>query len=579
MKKILFILGFIFLFAQNSLTTQSDKNLTRLLNQIPKNSPEYALDLTLVKEIKALKPKSLDFNLSIRDEKSYIDAFNRLVFYKKLSDDLDNKIKELQNKLDILSSKTDPTSKLQYIYYQKLLGIRQNLKKQIDDNLPRYEKTLVEKLKDIKFDSSIAKKNIKKLKKELENYKVKINNLNINLQKWQILNNSDKISQIKKKIENINKKIRDLYKKFINNYEVLWFEALQNKNKDAFNIDDNILYYAKLLDSRIYDIYNEVITEFEKKNFGSKMLVYGAEKSFEYSIKKIWNVLNYPLFSVGNRTITPVNFFMFVLILIIGWFVGKYYKYLIYKIRRKYNLSHATATLLANMGYYAILTLAFLIALKTVGLDLSSLAIIAGALSVGIGFGLQNIVSNFVSGIIMMFERSIKVGDYIQIDENTRGEIVDISMRSTIIRTNDNINLIIPNQAFIQNNVINWTLGDDVVRFRVPFGVAYGSDIDEVERVVLEALKKSNLPYIKKNFKYDVEPRVVFIEMADSSLNFELFVWVRGEYAKRPRRTRSKFLKMIYNALNEAGINIPFPQQDLHIKDSVPFEVRIKKGE
>ena len=228
------------------------------------------------------------------------------------------------------------------------------------------------------------------------------------------------------------------------------------------------------------------------------------------------------------------------------------------------------------MGYYTILTLSFLMALKVVGLDLSSLAIIAGALSVGIGFGLQNIVSNFVSGIILMFERSIKVGDYIQIDENTRGEIIDISMRSTIIRTNDNINLIIPNQAFIQNNVINWTLGDDIVRFRVPFGVAYGSDIDEVERVVLEALKNSNLPFIKDN-KYDVEPRVVFIEMGDSSLNFELFVWVRGEYAKRPRRTRSEFLKMIYNALNKAGIEIPFPQQDLHIKDCVPFEINIKK--
>jgi small-conductance mechanosensitive channel len=260
-----------------------------------------------------------------------------------------------------------------------------------------------------------------------------------------------------------------------------------------------------------------------------------------------------------------------------GWFVGKYYKFFIYKIRHKYNISHSTATLLANMGYYTIITASFLIALKVVGLDLSSLAIIAGALSVGIGFGLQNVVSNFVSGIILMFERSIKVGDYIQIDENTRGEVVDISMRSTVIRTNDNINLIIPNQSFIQNNVINWTLGDDIVRFRVPFGVAYGSDIDKVEKVILEKLKNTDLPIVRRHPTLDVTPYVVFMEMADSSLNFELFVWVKGEYARRPRRTRSRFLKMIYNALNEAGINIPFPQQDLHIKDSVPFEITIKK--
>ena len=229
------------------------------------------------------------------------------------------------------------------------------------------------------------------------------------------------------------------------------------------------------------------------------------------------------------------------------------------------------------MGYYTILTATFLIALKSVGLDLSSLTIIAGALSVGIGFGLQNIVSNFVSGIILMFENSIKVGDYIQIDENTKGEVVDISMRSTVIRTNDNIDLIIPNQTFIQNNVINWTLQDDIVRFRIPFGVAYGSDIDKVERVILGALNKSNIPYVKKHPKFDVTPRVVFMEMADSSLNFELFVWGRGEDARRPRRTKGRFLKLIYNALNDAGIIIPFPQQDLHIKDAVPFEIKIKK--
>ena len=569
MKKFLLLISFIFLFADN--------NLTSLLSKVPKNSPEYSLDITLVREIKALKPKKIKFNLNINDEKTYINSFNKLVFLKQQLTIIDAKITELQNRLNILSSKNDPTSKLQYIYYKKLLNIQQNLKNQIENNFPVYEKELIKKLKNIRFDTKKASENIKILNKRLKKYKLQIDDLNINLQKWEILNNTYKISQIKNRIKIINSKIENLYKNFINNYEILWFDALQKKDKKAFNIDDNILYFAKLLNPEIYDIYNDIITEFENKIFGSKIIVYGAEKGFEYTLKKVWSVLNYPLFSVGNRTITPVNFFLFVLILIIGWFLGKYYKHLIYKIRKKYKISHATATLLANMGYYTILTLSFLIALKTVGLDLSSLAIIAGALSVGIGFGLQNIVSNFVSGIILMFERSIKVGDYIQIDENTRGEIIDISMRSTIIRTNDNINLIIPNQAFIQNNVINWTLGDDVVRFRVPFGVAYGSDIDKVEEVVLKALKNSNLPFIKKDYKYDVEPRVVFIEMGDSSLNFELFVWVRGEYAKRPRGTRSEFLKIIYKALNEAGIEIPFPQQDLHIRDSVPFEVRIKK--
>jgi len=322
---------------------------------------------------------------------------------------------------------------------------------------------------------------------------------------------------------------------------------------------------------------NEIVGDFEQKAFGSKLIIYNTKKEAEITLQKIKEIINYPLFTVGDKTITPVNFALMFFILIFGWYIAKYYKKTIYKLRKKYSFSHSTATLLGNMGYYTILTASFLIALKAVGLDLSSLTIIAGALSVGIGFGLQNIVSNFVSGIILMFENSIKVGDYVQIDENTRGEVVDISMRSTVIRTNDNIDLIIPNQTFIQNNVINWTLQDEIVRFRVPFGVAYGTNIDEVERVILNALKHSNIPYVKKHPKFDVTPQVVFIEMGDSALNFELFVWVKGEDARRPRRTKGMFLKLIYNALNEAGITIPFPQQDLHIKDAVPFEIKIKK--
>lgn len=343
-----------------------------------------------------------------------------------------------------------------------------------------------------------------------------------------------------------------------------------------FVVDDNIIKYATKLD--ISKSMKQVVNDFEKYIFGNKALVYGAKKEVEFTFSKIIDFINYPLFTVSNRVITPLNFAFFILVLLVGWLIAKYYKYFINKLRHANNISHSTATLLANMGYYIIVTLSFLMALKVVGLDLSSLAIIAGALSVGIGFGLQNIVSNFVSGIILMFERSIKVGDYIQIDDDTRGEVLDISMRSTIVRTNDNINLIIPNQSFIQNNVINWTLGDDIVRFRVPFGVAYGSDIDEVESVILLALEESKLPYIKTAKNFEVPPpTVVFIEMGDSSLNFEFFIWVKGEYARKPRRTRSRFLKMIYQALNKAGITIPFPQTDLHIVDSVPFEINIKK--
>ena len=571
MKKFLLLFSFVFIFAEN--------NASLLLKQISKNSPDYTLATAIVNKIKTLKPQKTDFNVNVIDEWDYEKKFLQLSEYKKELITIPKQTDDIQSRIDYLSKNNTPISKLQTILYNKKLDILNKKLNFLESNLKNYEKKLFDKLNYVKFDVNYAKKQIKYWNNLLIQKKKEEEKLKIDLQKWQILNNRDNINSIQNYLKINSDKQKKIYQNLINNYLIIWFEKLKEKNKDVFNLTKKIMDYEIVVDDVYAKALNSLMYDFEKFKFGKEMLIYKSKDEVKSVFSKIISFLNYPLFTVSGRTITPINFIIMIIILIVGWFIGKHYKKLIYSVRNKYNISYSTATLLANMGYYFILTITFLIALKSVGLNLSSLAMIAGALSVGIGFGLQNIVSNFVSGIIMMFEKSIKVGDYIQIDENTRGEVIDISMRSTIIRTNDNINLIIPNQSFIQNNVINWTLGDDIVRFRIPFGVEYGSDINRVEEVVLEALEKSDLPFIRtqKFFTNDVTPRVIFTEMADSSLNFELFVWVKGEYAKRPRRTKSKFLKLIYNALNEVGIGIPFPQQDLHIKDSVPFEIKIKK--
>jgi len=164
-----------------------------------------------------------------------------------------------------------------------------------------------------------------------------------------------------------------------------------------------------------------------------------------------------------------------------------------------------------------------------------------------------------------MFERSVKIGDFIQLDDNLRGYISDIRMRSTTITTNENIDVIIPNQKLIENNVINWTMSDNIRRFSVPFGVAYGTDAHKVINIVKEAILHSNL---KKDIieNKQRQTRIVMTEMADSSVNFELLVWVRGDKLHKPKRTASEFLIIIYDALNSNNIEIPFPQRDLHIR-------------
>ncbi len=569
MKKILILFTFVFLFAGN---------IDDLIKKVPKNSPEYNLDIVLYKKIKEIKYKPLDLKFNIKNEKEYINLFLKLIELKKELNSLPDKINELDKKISILKNNQTVTQKLQYIYYKKIKEVYLKRLDELQKKLPEFEEILLEKLKNIKFDVKKAQYNINILKKQLFEIQKRYEKLNIELQKWDLLNNKTKINEIQKQIDYYDKKQKTIYKNLFENHLVIWLSDIKNHNKKALESDNILLNYSKNIGKEYYQAVTEIIGDIEKQTFGSKIIIYNTKKEAFITLQKIKQIINYPLFNVGDKTITPVNFFLMLLILVIGWYIGKYYKKTIYNIRKKYKMSHSVATLLGNFGYYAVLVVSFLSALKAVGLDLSSFTIIAGALSVGIGFGLQNIVSNFISGIILMFENSMKVGDYIQIDENTRGEVMDISMRSTIIRTNDNVDLIIPNQTFIQNNVINWTLNDDSIRFRIPFGVEYGVKIEEVENVVLKALEKSDIPYIKKHPKFDVTPKVIFIEMGESSLNFELFVWVRGEYARKPRGTKSEFLKVIYTALNEAGIGIPFPQQDLHIKDSVPFEIKIKKG-
>jgi small-conductance mechanosensitive channel len=273
----------------------------------------------------------------------------------------------------------------------------------------------------------------------------------------------------------------------------------------------------------------------------------------------------YPLIVYGEKAITLLNLFNFIIVFIIGFGFGSLYKNRILKKSHYFQkLNVSSRTLVANLGYYLIITLTLLTALNMLGLDLTSLTIVAGALSIGVGFGLQNIVSNFISGIILIFEKSIRVGDYIEISGDFRGRVTDIRMRSVSVRTNDGVEVIVPNQSFIQNNVINWTLSDDTRRLHLPFSVAYGTKVEDVKRAVIEALEASELPYVKGD--PEKTPMVWMTGMNSSGVDFALVIWIYGQSTIAPSKAKSDFLVLIYNALYANGITIPFPQLDLHIK-------------
>jgi len=216
---------------------------------------------------------------------------------------------------------------------------------------------------------------------------------------------------------------------------------------------------------------------------------------------------------------------------------------------------------ISSMIQYAVVTIAFFVALAVAGIDLSSFAIIAGAVGVGIGFGLQNIVNNFVSGLILLFERPIQAGDSIELGP-LFGRVGRIGIRSSTVRTFQGAEVIVPNADLIAKEVINWTLSDAHRRLEVPVGVSYNADPREVIELLVKAA------HVHREVMQEPEPFAIFVGYGNSSIDFELRAWVSnfGEGL----RIQTELLLDIWDRLEQAGIEIPFPQQDLHLRSVDP---------
>ena len=221
--------------------------------------------------------------------------------------------------------------------------------------------------------------------------------------------------------------------------------------------------------------------------------------------------------------------------------------------------SGARDALVTIVGYIMFM-FAALAGLAAAGFDFGNIAIIAGALSVGIGFGLQNIVNNFVSGLILLFERPIRKGDWVVVG-GTEGFVQNIQIRSTLIRTFDQSDVIVPNSELISNQVTNWMLSSKRGRAIIPVGVAYGSNIEQVRDILLD-IAKNNENVIQTGHR--IEPRVLFREFGDSSLNFELRVFLKEIEGRLGIISDLNFA--IDKAFREANIEIPFPQRDVHVR-------------
>ncbi|WP_122465918.1 mechanosensitive ion channel family protein [Brevundimonas lutea] len=234
------------------------------------------------------------------------------------------------------------------------------------------------------------------------------------------------------------------------------------------------------------------------------------------------------------------------------------------RARDRSNRSAGALYLLEKLAGYGIVIAGVMMALSATGLNLSSLAIFAGAIGIGIGLGLQGVVKEFVSGIFLIFDRMVSVGDYVELeDAGVKGAIMEIGPRATRIRTNDNVNVLVPNSHLIEGPVTNWTLKGDTRRIHIPFGVAYGADRGKVRDAVLAAARASPFTLPETDAR---KCQVWLVKFGDSALEFELLVWPTKEAVKRPGAMHAAYTWLIADALDAAGVEVPFPQTDLHVR-------------
>ncbi|MBN2000676.1 mechanosensitive ion channel family protein [candidate division KSB1 bacterium] len=264
------------------------------------------------------------------------------------------------------------------------------------------------------------------------------------------------------------------------------------------------------------------------------------------------------IFALGETTISPFSILKFTVIFVaFVWFSKYIARKLMVKILSRFQIESGLSYTLTRITEYILISVGAIVAFQNIGIDLSGLAVIFGLLSVGIGFGLQNISSNFISGLILLLERPVKVGDRVTVGD-IEGDVEEINMRATTVRTINNISIIVPNSEFISNKVINWSHGDSKVRLDIEIGVSYNSNLKTVQDALLHVAQEADLVLNSPS------PEVLLKNFGDSAWEMQLRVWIKDP--KKHHHVRSNIRCAIVEEFRKKKIEIPFPQRDLYIR-------------
>lgn len=291
-----------------------------------------------------------------------------------------------------------------------------------------------------------------------------------------------------------------------------------------------------------------------------------ASDAAQRGLSDLQPLLDYQLVKVAGLTVTVGGLVAALLAIVVALLASA----LLRRALRRYGDRHAHANQAAlytvsRLLHYVLLVAGLLLAFDLAGIPLGKFAVFAGAIGVGLGFGLQAIFSNFISGLILLFDRSLKVGDFVELEGDIRGTVRAIDIRATRITTNDNIDVLVPNSEFVTKRVVNWTHGSVNRRVRVPFAVAYGVDKELVKKAALEAAARVPFTLATEGEK---RPQVWLVGFGDSAVEFMLAVWLTEDAARRNAAIKAAYLWELDTSLKTHGIEIPFPQRDLHLRSA-----------
>ncbi|WP_156899838.1 mechanosensitive ion channel family protein [Luteimonas mephitis] len=292
------------------------------------------------------------------------------------------------------------------------------------------------------------------------------------------------------------------------------------------------------------------------------------------AVDRGWNdlgtVLDFHLLRTSGLDVTVGGLIAAVLVIGLTWLVSALVRRAVRRFGDRHEgVNRAALYAVSRLIHYVLLLAGILLAMDFAGISLGKFALFASAVGVGLGFGLQAIFGNFIAGLVLLFDRSLKVGDFVELDNDTRGTVHAINIRATRIITNDNIGVLVPNSEFVNGRVVNWTHRSVNRRIRVPFRVAFGVDKELVKKAALEAAAR--VPFTLA-IEGEQRPQVWLVNYGESGVEFLLVVWLTGAAARRNVAIQAAYLWELDSSLKEHGIEVPVPQRDLRMRSAFGLE-------